>query len=94
MMNWSRYTWNNLATINPQSGIANATQAASIMAQIDAGYRTLQRNFSVPPEQTFCTPTNFMPVDAADLAEDGRGGPQTPYAMGSWQVLGCRKCEF
>ena len=49
------------------------------MTQVAAGYKTLQRNFSVPPEQTFCTPTNFLPADAADLAEDGKGGPQTPF---------------
>ena len=66
-------------TINPHAGIANTTQAVSIMAQVATGYQTLQRNFSVPPSQTFCTPTNFMPVDAADLAEDGKGGPQIPY---------------
>jgi hypothetical protein len=73
------YTWNNLNTIIPHTGIANASQAASIMAQVAAGYTTLQRNFSLPAEQTFCTPTNFLPADAADLAEDGKGGPQTPY---------------
>jgi hypothetical protein len=73
------YTWNNFNTINPHSGIANASQAASIMTQVAAGYKALQHNFSVPPLQTFCTPTNFLPADAADLAEDGKGGPQTPY---------------
>ena len=71
------YTWHNFVTIH--AGIANATQAASIMEQVAAGYRTLQRNFSKPPEQTFCTPTNFIPADPRDLAEDGKGGPQTPY---------------
>ena len=73
------YTWNNLTAINPHSGIANATKASSIMKQIAIGYKVLQHNFSVPPEQTFCTPTNFLPANAADLAEDGKGGPQTPF---------------
>ena len=60
-------------------GLTKDQLAASIMAQVAAGYRTLQRNFSKPPEQTFCTPTNFIPADPRDLAEDGKGGPQTPY---------------
>jgi hypothetical protein len=83
------YTWNNFNTINPHAGIANTTKASLIMAQVAAGYKTLQHNFSVPPEQTFCTPTNFLPADAADLAEDGKGGPQVPQARTNSVKLCC-----
>lgn len=73
------YAWHNMVAINPHSGIANQTQAAMIMAAMRAGYLRLQKEFNVSASQIFCTPTNFIPVAPADLAEGGRGGPQLPY---------------
>ena len=73
------YAWHQFLAIDPLSGIANASQAKSIMARVAAGYKELQKNFSVPAAQTFCTPTNFRPAALSDLAQHGAAGPEGTY---------------
>jgi Flp pilus assembly pilin Flp len=59
------YVWQQFAAI--EFGIANASQAAAIIASVDALYAEVRAAYNKSAAELFCTPTNFRGLAQADL---------------------------
>lgn len=62
------YAWTQYAAIN--FGIANASQAAAIMASRETLYADIAGRFNVTPSRLFCQPTNLIPTAPEDITLD------------------------
>lgn len=65
------YLWQQYAAI--EFGIANASQAATILDTIDAAYAQVAAAHNVSADALWCTPTNLRPASPDDLTLDFDG---------------------
>lgn len=59
------YVWQQFAAI--EFGVANASQAAAIVARVDALYAQIRAAYNLTEAQLWCTPTNLRPLLPEDL---------------------------
>jgi hypothetical protein len=59
------YTWQNFYAV--ELGVASAAQASAIMDRAEGLYAGLRAQFNVTAEELWCTPTNLIPLDPADI---------------------------
>jgi hypothetical protein len=62
------YVWHQYLAI--ENGIANATQAQTILARADALNAQARATYNLTEAQLWCTPTNWIQLDPADLTVD------------------------
>lgn len=86
------YTWHNLIAVN--AGIANTSQAASILRVLGDERKRLASAFNITAEQLFCTPSNTRVAAPDDILYCNSGG-QFPFyengdcflLMSGWEML-------
>jgi hypothetical protein len=71
------YLWQQYVAI--EFGIANASQAATILASVDGGYARVAADFNVSAADLWCTPTNLAPVSPSDLTLNFDGEYAYPH---------------
>jgi hypothetical protein len=74
------YTWHNLIAVT--SGIANDSQAASIMGSLAAERSRLEQQFNLSTGGAFCTPANMRPADPDDILYCNANQPFPFYENG------------
>ena len=77
------YAWQQFAAI--EFGIANASQAAAILASVDALYAEVRGAYNKTAAELWCTPTNFRGLAPDDLTIDFDG----EYAFGNYENGAC-----
>jgi hypothetical protein len=79
------YTWHNLIAVT--SGLANATQSASIMRSLSSERARLAADFNVTVGDIFCTPSNMRPASPEDITYCNSGNAYPFYLNGDCFLL-------
>ena len=79
------YTWHNLIAVT--SGVANASQATSILASLQSERTRLAESFNLTADEIFCTPANTRVAAPDDILYCNSGGGFPFYENGDCFLL-------